>query len=187
MVTIEKLKGSFAGRANKLYRASFEEWERIPFFALRARSAAKEVEMLAFCEDGEFCGFACLTLNETAAYVQYLAVEESMRGRGLGGQMLDALASHYEGKSVALDIRAVRPGTDGAKLRAQHRKLYTQHRKLYTQHDYKASGYGYKDGGVVYEILVHGEKLERQEYMKLINKLAFGLTQIGVRKMDELK
>lgn len=180
MVTIEKLKGDFASRAGKLYRASFEEWERIPFFALRARSASKEVDMLAFCEDGKFCGFACLTLNDNAAYVQYLAVEESMRGRGLGGEILDALASHYEGKSVALDIRAVRPGTDGSKLRARHRKLYTEH-------GYKASGYGYKDGGVVYEILVHGEKLERTDYMKLINKLAFGLTQISVRKMDELK
>ena len=41
MVTIEKLKGNFASRAGKLYRASFEEWERIPFFALRARSASK--------------------------------------------------------------------------------------------------------------------------------------------------
>lgn len=180
MVTIEKLKGNFASRAGKLYRASFEEWERIPFFALRARSASKEVDMLAFCENGEFCGFACLTLNDKAAYIQYLAVEESMRGRGLGGEMLDALVNHYESKSVALDIHAVRPGTDGSKLRAHHRKLYTEH-------EYKASGYGYRDGGVVYEILVHGEKLERTDYMKLINKLAFGLTQISVRKMDELK
>ncbi len=177
MLTIEKMRGGFVGRTRKLYHSAFLEWERIPFWSLRARSLMKDLDLLALCDDGEFCGFACLTTNDEGAYVHYLAIEPSKRGQGLGGQALELLAQRYEPKSIALDIEAVRPGTEGAKERSKHRKLYLRN-------GYKESGYCYKDGGILYEILVRGQKLDQDAYRLLINKLAFGLTKIMPKKMD---
>lgn len=178
MIKIEKVKGGIASKTRALYRVSFQEWERIPFWSLRLRSTKKDMDLFAFCDDGEFCGFACLTLGDEAAYVHYFAVEEAKRGRGIGGQVLDLLAEHYGSLPIALDIEAVRPGTEGAKQRAQHKKFYLRN-------GFKESGYCYKDGGVVYEIFVRGSKPDSAVYGKLINKLAFGLTKITPRKMEK--
>lgn len=177
-ISIEKVKGKTARRTRTLYRASFQEWERIPFWSLRLRSMGKDMDLLAFCDGEEYCGFACLTLGGQAAYVHYLAVEKGKRGQGLGGKMLDCLAEHYAPLSIALDIEAVRPGTDGAKLRSRHKKFYLRN-------GFTESGYCYKDGGVVYEILVRGSKPDETAYGKLINKLAFGLTKIAPSKMKK--
>ncbi|WP_294439126.1 GNAT family N-acetyltransferase [uncultured Slackia sp.] len=180
MLTIEKVKGSFVGSTRKLYHSSFAEWERIPFWSLRLRSLKKDMDLFAFCDDGAFCGFASLTVNDKAAYIQYFAVEKSLRGKGIGGEALKLLAEHYDELPLALDIPAVLPGTEGAKQRARFKKFYLRN-------GFKESSFGYKDGGVVYEIFTRGEKREKEDYAKLINMLAFGLTKIRVRKVDELK
>ena len=176
MFTTEQVKGDLVRSVRELYRQAFPEYERIPFWSLRARALKKDFDLLAFCDDGIFCGFACASATDDAIYVHYLAVAEDRRGRGYGGRILDALAQRYGERAIALDIEAVRPGTKNAKQRSQRKKFYLRN-------GFKESGFGFKDGGDMFEVLVRGPKLERETYGTLINKLAFGLTKIEPFKM----
>ncbi|MDO5042614.1 MAG: GNAT family N-acetyltransferase [Slackia sp.] len=174
------LFGKDARRVKRLYQTAFPVEQRVPFWSLRLRSGMNGMEIVAYYDQDVFCGFANLVKSDDAVYIYYLAVDENLRGKGYGGQILDDLKRRHAGKTIALDIEATDPSADNPRQRAARRAFYLNN-------GFVSSGYGFKDGGL-FEILVFGEKLESPgAYASLIDRLAFGLTHTVVRPMKEIR
>lgn len=174
------LFGATTRRVKKLYESAFPPEQRIPFWALKLRARMKGMDLVAYAEDGRFCGFSCQTVADDLAYVYYLAVEADLRGRGVGGKILALMKEAHASVPIALDIEA----RDRAAANARQREA---RRSFYLKNDFAASGHGFKDGGA-FEILVCGEApANPARYAVAIDRLAFGLTHTLIRPMDEVK
>ena len=179
---IEAKKMPFFGEASrktkKLFETAYSIERRIPFFALKLRSAMKGMDMTAYYEGSTYCGFSVVGSTDEGAYVYYLAASSEAHNADYSEQIVESLKSRYAETTLVVDVEA-------HSLKAANNAERAAKRKFYLSHGFAASGYGYKDAGV-FEILVHGEKLEPSAYSALINKLAFGLTPLRARPMKEL-
>jgi len=62
------------------------------------------IEVLAFYDKNHFCGFACTLIHLDICYTIYLAIEDSLRGKGYGSIVLKEIALRYPDKRILLDI-----------------------------------------------------------------------------------
>lgn len=78
-----------------IYRASFPEWEREPEAVIAKRVNSGSYQLVAGLLDRHVVGFYIQEFNSSHGYVMfnYLAVDKSQRGRGLGIRLCrDAIA-----------------------------------------------------------------------------------------------
>lgn len=95
--TLEKIK--------LLYEKSFPASEKKPFKLMLKKRESDEMEFLAITDDGdEFLGLAITVIYGDIVLLDYFAVSESRRGRGVGTAVLPMLRARYAGKRVILEI-----------------------------------------------------------------------------------
>ena len=71
------------GRITALYERAFPANERRPLHPLLNDTTGCS-DFLAFYEDKEFVGFACLLTRRDITHILYIAIDEVMRGQGYG-------------------------------------------------------------------------------------------------------
>lgn len=104
----------------RLYNSAFPPDERRQFpapddFRLFAEEKNKEgFRIMVFEKDGEFAGFLSFWHFGEEAYVEHFAIEEAMRGQGIGGDALDEFVK-MAGSPVILEVEI--PETPEAKRR----------------------------------------------------------------------
>ena len=77
-----------AQEVERLLEAAFPPYERPPFSFLTTQAEREEVSLLAYRDEGLFCGFAFMIEDARLAYVLFLAVGEGVRSKGYGARML---------------------------------------------------------------------------------------------------
>ena len=108
----------------RLYLQAFPPSERKPFVIIfkMARKGTGDVWWLSV--SGRFSGF-CTTINgENAVLLDYLAVCETARGKGIGTQTLYALQRMYEGKGLFVEIESPFEPGDDQQDRVRRRQFY---------------------------------------------------------------
>lgn len=139
-----------------LYNRAFPEWERRPLTSLM-KNPGHEIELFAFYADDAFCGMACVLNTTTIAHIIYLAVEENMRGQGLGSGILSLLHGHYQGKRVIVDVEQVH---SDAKENDPRRKRMA----FYARNGYRETEIRYPWRGEDYVILSFGGDVSKEEW-----------------------
>ena len=77
-----------------------------------------------FTRNGKFAG-SIITINaEQTILLDYLAVEQSQRGTGIGSEILRLMREHYAGKAVFLEIESVYEDCDNKAERLRRKHFY---------------------------------------------------------------
>ena len=149
----------------KLYYTAFPAEERAPWRLLVKRAGQHRAELLAATDGGSFAGMVYLVTMNDMAYLFYLAVEENMRGRGIGGQILTALKEKYPGKRLFIAREQLDKAADNYPQRESRRRFYLAN--------------GFEDwsgqiieGTMVYDIMGVGRPVTPPEYNALMKSWA---------------
>ncbi len=144
-----------------LYISAFPRDERAPFFLLKRRAAQNRAVALTAEENSEFIGFAYVIEYESIAYLFYLAVDKTKRGRGNGGKILRLLKDYFKGKTLFL----ARERLDDA---AENRQERINRRNFYISNGFKDIPYQVREANVIYDLMSTDEKINIKGYNVLM-------------------
>jgi predicted N-acetyltransferase YhbS len=107
-----------------IYEASIAPRERKSAAAVRAMAGSPRHRVATAAEDGEVVGFSLLYLGEGVALLEYMAVAEARRGRGVGGALYRDAREAVAGRPLLIEIDSPRePAADQA-LRRRREAFY---------------------------------------------------------------
>lgn len=109
---------------SRLYRTAFPADERAPMWYMALKSENENVDFWGIYADGEWVGLAYVISEGSASYLFYLALSESMRGRGIGSRAMQSLLIHYEGQRIFLALEQLDESADNFEERQRRRKFY---------------------------------------------------------------
>ena len=100
-------------RLQRLYRSAFPQDERKPFPVIRRMFREKKADIWCILADGRFVGMATTVNGSEQILIDYFAISEKNRGRGMGKAAMECLLSLYPDKGIFLEIESAdRPGLD---------------------------------------------------------------------------
>lgn len=111
-------------RIRRLYLRAFPADERKPFSVIRSLQEKQKTDVWYFEKGKAFAGFATTVNGEDTVLLDYLAVTEKKRGKGLGKEMMALLREQYAQKSVFLEIERVCDDAPNAEERMRRKQFY---------------------------------------------------------------
>lgn len=108
----------------KLYQKAFPRSEKKPFAMIRKMHRLGKSDVWRFERNGTFAGLIITINGEKNILLDYLAVDESQRGTGIGSEILTLMREQYAGKGVFLEIESIYEDCDNKAQRLQRRHFY---------------------------------------------------------------
>ena len=108
----------------KLYQKAFPKSEKKPFSVILKKYREGKSDIWRFTRSGRFAGLIISINGEKHVLLDYLAVEESQRGTGIGSEILALMRSQYAGKGVFLEIESVYEDCDNKAERIRRKHFY---------------------------------------------------------------
>ncbi len=148
-------------QVRRLYNGAFPAEERMPIRYLY-RGTRKTGDFRAVLDKDGFAGLFYVIEYKRLAYIFYLAVEEDLRGRGYGTEILESLKARYGDRTVILNIEDPFDETaDNAAVR--RRRL-----GFYERNGFADTGIKTEEFGVVYELLCASGTVTLGEYLEMM-------------------
>lgn len=147
-----------------LYEAAFPENERKPFEMIREKNRQGVTDVWVIEEAEEFSGLAVTMNGEDLVLLDYFAICEEKRGRGLGGRSLRALQEQYRGKRFFLEVESLKVAADNMEERRRRKQFYLNN-------GMKELGVYAKLFGVEFELLGYGGDVDFRAYFSLYDKI----------------
>ena len=107
-----------------LYQKAFPRSEKKPFSMIRSMYQKGKSDIWRFTRNGKFAGIIITINGEQTILLDYLAVEESQRGTGIGSEILQLMREHYAGKGVFLEIESVYEDCENKAERIRRKHFY---------------------------------------------------------------
>ncbi|MCF0134581.1 MAG: GNAT family N-acetyltransferase [Blautia sp.] len=158
---LKKDGGSYAEQYWRLYESAFpsEEKKPVPFMEELYRKGI--TEFLVLEEKHEFAGLVILMKYEGVVLLDYFAVTESIRGKGIGSEVLSALLELYRDWKFVVEIEALVPEAGNLQERIRRKSFYMKN--------------GLKETGVFayvyetdFEILSSDGQLTYEQYVQFL-------------------
>ena len=144
-----------------LYEISFPPNERMPFERVLKKCEDGSMRLLSVeSENGEFLGFANITLCYDALVLNYFAIKPSMQGRGFGTDVIIELKKRYPERSIVIDIEDDSVEADNTEQRIRRRLFYE--RLGFFAMPYRLSIFGVES-----IIMSSGREYSCEEYLKV--------------------
>lgn len=125
MLTYEKPTGLKQwAQVYKLYQRSFPKSEKKPFSVIYRMYKKGVTDIWRFSRGGEFAGIVITINGPEHILIDYLAVDESCRGTGIGSEILPLMHAHYAGKGVFLEIESVYDSCENREERLKRKHFY---------------------------------------------------------------
>lgn len=140
-----------------LYQKAFPASEKKPFAIIRKKWREGKTDIWRFEREGKFAGLT-ITINGTRhILLDYLAVDKSQRGTGIGTEILQRMREQYGEKGVFLEIESVYEdcGNQAERIRRKH---------FYEKCGMRSMGVFVWLFGVKMELMGFGCKLSYREY-----------------------
>ena len=177
-MTLVKAKKSDYKLIKKLYKSSFPKNEQKPFAIIKKQIKKGHGELFSIVDDNNFYGFVFTVLYMDIVLIDYLAINESSRGQGIGSITLSQLREKYEGKRIFLEIEKTEENAPNNVERIKRKKFYLKN--------------GLKETGIyisIYsnhmEILTFNEKVNLKEYCDML-RATLGVTIYRILSPKEL-
>lgn len=164
-------------RLQQLYIHAFPRDERKPFPVIRRMFREGKADIWCILADGKFSGMATTVNGDGLILIDYFAVSEKRRGKGIGKAAMECLLAMYPDRGVFLEIESPdRPGLD----RDQRRKR----KDFYLSCGFGELGVRAKVFGVHMELLGIGCEMDFQTYRRFYG---FNMTPWAADHLEELK
>ena len=150
-----------------LYLRAFPISERKPFSLMVQKQSEGTMELLSIEEDNVFLGLAIFAHDKDIVLLDYFAISDEMRGKGIGSRAIKALQKIYAGKRFVLEIETTKKPCRELEMR-ENRKAFYLRNGLHTM-DFDVNLFG-----VEMEILSNAKCLNYEEYLD-VYKNACGL------------
>lgn len=118
-----------------LYTASFPAHERRPLLPL-LQDQTGHGEILAFYEQSQFCGFACLLTSGNISHIIYFAIEEALRHKGYGTAILHKISELKNNHRIIVDIETENIMLENNLQRIKRKQFYLRNGFIETEVNY---------------------------------------------------
>ena len=177
--------------AHDLYLRAFPEEERLPWALIHLLSLRRGVDLVAWWDepadptqaastDPSALTWTVRRPGSRLLYLFYLAVDDAVRGRGLGTRLLAEPQHRHPGCSIVLDIEPVIAEADNAEQR--RRRL-----AFYERAGFRDTGYAVLDSTGEYWTLVReapGTTFDPDDFRDTLRRLDCGLITARVVPRD---
>lgn len=153
-------------RLQELYEGAFPEEERVPMWVLLWKGKKKNIHFIAFYDEHAFSGFAYLIIYTDITFVFYLAINDQIRSKGYGSQVLSKIKEMYPNNRIILNIEAIEEGASNYEQRVQRKGFYVKN-------GYKNSRLRISQFNQSYEVMVLGQDITEGE-LRGVFKLFMG-------------
>lgn len=148
----------------QLYMTSFPKYERKPFRLMQALEKCGKMEILCISDSKNFCGLVITASYKDLVLIDYFAISEELRGKGIGSQSIELIRERYKGKRLFLEIESTLKESSNMDERKKRKNFYLRN-KL------SESGISVLLFGVEMELLTFGEQVTYEEYRNLYKHL----------------
>ncbi|MFT8401956.1 MAG: GNAT family N-acetyltransferase [Lentilactobacillus diolivorans] len=144
----------------QLYLRAFPKAERIPLPFLRYRAKKADIDFYAYYDDDSFVGLTYLISYKGVTYILFLAVNDRIRSKGYGSQILKSISENYPHDTLILIMEEVVKSAPNYQQRLKRQSFYFKN-------GFRDSGHTSIEYGVKYQMLVKGENITAQQYRDL--------------------
>nr|WP_181006274.1 GNAT family N-acetyltransferase [Shewanella insulae] len=163
----------------ELYKEAFPGAQRIPTFLLRFKLRKGKKGFSVLYDGEEWIGLIYLTQYRDIVFVQFLAVSESIRSKGYGSKVMDALGDLYPEKRMVLNIEEVNE-------QARNYRQRIKRKAFYEKNGFISTGYLVKEPDQMQEMLIRGGSISKEEielmYKELLGNIIGSLIRPRVIK-----
>lgn len=147
-----------------LYAGAFPKEERKPLPILWLLKKLGRIDTLALMHEDEFAGFVILGKTKRFVFIDYLAIDPSMRGKGLGSAVLEKIQEKYPNQTIVLEVESPIESEEN------------YHQRIRRIDFYKRNGFRKTDLRVLnndcdFTILAMNGKLTFSDYQELYHKI----------------
>lgn len=150
-----------------LYEGAFPEEERMPYPMMIAFTLRRGMDMKLYYHRGRLCAMTYVCTYGHLSYLFYLAVDETLRGKGLGTKLLGQIRRDYPDNNIILEIERLDPSAENNGERIRRKEFYKRN-------GFTECGRCVSYGGVDYEVLSSTGTLDTAELNRLIKHFTFG-------------
>lgn len=108
----------------RLYQEAFPKSEKKPFSMIVKMHRKGASDVWRFTRDGKFAGLIVTINGDNHILLDYLAVDKSQRGSGIGTEILRLMRQQYSGKGVFLEIESVYEECENRQQRLRRKYFY---------------------------------------------------------------
>jgi GNAT superfamily N-acetyltransferase len=130
----------------QLLKSAFPKKERTSVFLLLLGALRKSTHFTAFYDADKFVGLLYTIENDEYYFILYLAVNQNIRSKGIGGEILDYAYTQAKNKIIVLNVEPLDSAADNHEQRERRIAFYARHGICET-------GYGFSMDGVPYSVL----------------------------------
>lgn len=153
-------------RVKDLYETAFPASEKKPFSMILEKREEGLAEILSIeDENKQFCGLLITALYKDLVLIDYFAIDEESRGRGIGSEALKIFCNRYGNKRIFLEIES----TVSDKEEDHDIKIRRKH--FYQRNGFGCMPYFVLLFGVEMEIMTYNGKVSYDEYHELLDKV----------------
>lgn len=149
-----------------LYEASFPVEEQIPWDELMWLVGSMGLDFTAYYDMENLVGMTVVYPREAFNWFWYFAVQEKLRGRGVGQRILTRLMDRYKDSDCILDMESPEQQCANA---AQRKRRY----EFYLRNGFRDTGVGRTFDGIDYRIMMKGNgTFTLKDYDDILGELA---------------
>lgn len=141
----------------EIYKNSFPEIERFPMWLLRIMSHLKGINFIAFHDEDILCGFSYFFVNEETVFILFLAVNDKIRSKGYGSQIISWIKDTYPNRNIFLDVEKPDENSEN-----NHQRL--KRIQFYQRNGIFETGHFFTYDNVTYEILCTDKNFTDKDY-----------------------
>lgn len=124
MKLIQATKLSHWLRFYRLYRRAFPRSERKPITMIRRMQKKGKTDVWYLEQGGTFAGLVATINSDKIILVDYLAIDDRKRGKGVGSEALKKLREQYAGKGLFVEIECVYEDAANVEERRRRKHFY---------------------------------------------------------------
>lgn len=145
----------------ELYKRAFPRNERAPFLLLMKKSKLSAADFWALYDGEKWIGLVYVIKNKGLAYIFYLAIKQSERGKGYGRKTMEAIKRRYNDCRIFLALERL------DKAAPNYEQRVSRH-SFYEKCGLSDLPYQLKEASVVYDIMGIGGAVEPEEYRRMM-------------------
>ena len=154
----------------KIYKEAFPREEKIPFWMLKMLARGSRGEFYGVYDHEELIGLVYNVYYKDIIYISYLAIDDTKRGAGYGGRILQTIQKKYSDSRIFLCIEEMDSNAENYEQRVRRKAFYESN-------GFKMLPFQVKEGIVMYDAMCVADRepeITRKECDELM-KHYFGI------------
>ena len=161
-----------------IYKEAFPREEKIPFWMLKMLTRDGRGEFYGVYDHEELIGLVYNVYYKDIIYISYLAIDDTKRGAGYGGRILQTIQKKYSDSRIFLCIEEMDPNAENYEQRVRRKAFYESN-------GFKMLPFQVKEGIVMYDAM--GVRRETGIQAKVLNEMLEAFSTMGKKMSPEEK